>query len=193
MDWILNNYLEIVSVLTGLVYIALSVRQSIWLWPLGIVSSAFFVVVFFQAKIYADMGLNAYYVIVSIYGWYHWAFGPKREGQQQIDVVRCDPRLWVLLGGITALSTVILGYIMLRFTDSTVPFIDAALAAGSIVATWMLSRKLLENWVMWIVIDLLYIPLYAYKGLYLSIVLYTVFAAMSFVGYRDWKKTMVRD
>jgi len=190
MNWIIENYLEIVSVLSGLVYIVLSVRQSIWLWPLGILSSAFFIVVFFKAKIYADMGLNAYYVAVSFYGWYYWIFGKKHEGQEQVEVSLCDSKMWMLLAAVTIITTAFLGFIMSRYTDSNVPFCDAALAAGSIVATWMLTRKMLENWILWIVIDILYCLLYAYKGLYLSIILYAVFAAMSVVGYRGWKKSM---
>ncbi len=154
IGWFSSNYIEVLGVITGLAYLYFSVRQIIWLWPFGIISSALFILIFFNSKFYADMGLQVYYLGVSIYGWIYWSRGGvDRDEKSTLPVRRIAGQTAVYLSGTGILIFMGIVYILKTFTDSDVPWGDGFTTAGSIVATWMLARKLLEHWLVWIVID----------------------------------------
>jgi len=187
ISWITENLVEILGVIFSLAYLYLSIRQNILLWPMGIISAALYVYVFFGAKFYADMGLNIYYVIISIYGWIVWS-GGRQGSENKMPIKRLDPVMAAVLLGITIILFIAMGFILKRFTDSPIPYWDALTTAGSITATWMLARKYLEHWLVWIAVDGISIGLYIYRGLYPTVVLFLVYTTMAVIGYITWRK-----
>lgn len=185
-------WIEIFGVITGILYVILEVKQNRLLWPLGIVTSAAYVYIFFTGKFYADMGLQVYYVLISIYGWYYWSRGGSNADKGELPVVRITRKQLFLLSLTFALSWVGIYKILDRFTDSTVPLGDSFTTALAIVATWMLTQKIIEQWFLWIIANLVSIALYIYKGLYPTVILYVVYAGMAVYGYLEWKRSMTK-
>ena len=183
-------WIEIFGVVTGIIYVILEVKQNRLLWPLGLLTSATYVYVFFMGKFYADMGLQVYYVLISIYGWYYWSRGGERSDSGELPVVRGSRLQLLVLFLVFVLSWAGIYMLLDRLTDSTVPLGDSFTTALAIVATWMLARKILEHWFLWILANLVSIALYIYKGLYPTVVLYAVYSLMAVYGYMEWKKTM---
>jgi nicotinamide mononucleotide transporter len=192
-EWFLGHWIEITGALTGLIYLYFSVRRIIWLWPFGIVTSLFYVYVFFDAKFYAGMSLQGYYFVVSIYGWCHWlrGSGDKQTGREY-PVARLNKREWMAALMATAGLTTVVAYLLITYTDSPVPWPDAFTTAGSIIATWLLARKIIDNWLFWIVIDIVSVGLYIYKGLFPTVFLFIVYTLMAVVGYYQWNKTRIK-
>ncbi len=191
ISWFSGNYVEVLGVVTSLVYLYFSVRQIIWLWPFGIISSALFIMIFFNSKFYADMGLQVYYLGVSIYGWIYWSRGAVDQNEKStLPVCRISRQLAMVLSvtGIVIMLGIV--YVLKNFTDSDVPWGDGFTTAGSIVATWMLARKVLEHWLVWVVVDSVAAGLYFYKGLYPSFLLYLIFTIIAVVGYFQWKRSL---
>jgi nicotinamide mononucleotide transporter len=186
--WISDNYIELLGAVFGLLYILLSIKQNIWCWPVGLITSALYVYVFFVTKFYADMGLQVYYVIVSIYGWYHWKFGAKSKQQDDLKISKTTIKLGVVLVISSIVLFVLIAYILVNYTDSEVPYWDSFTTAASFVATWMLARKLIEHWIVWIVVDAVSLGLYVYKGLYPTVILFAVYTILAVLGYIEWKK-----
>lgn len=187
MQWISDRYIEVIATVSGLIYLYYSIKGDIKLWFFGLVSSGLIAFVFFRSKIYADMGINLYYVVVSIYGWIHWAYYGS-EKKKKMPVTRTSFYEILILLVATGVFYLAIAYILINFTDSTVPYLDSFTTAASITATWMLARKMLEHWIFWIVIDAFSIGLYIYKGLYPTTVLFLVYTIMAFVGYYQWHK-----
>ncbi len=192
MDWLLKNYIEVIGAVTGLIYLYLEIKQNIWLWPLGLVTSAFYIYIFYDSKFYADMGLQVYYLVISIYGWWHWLYGDNNSGKKNnLPITRISLKLSVFLSLITIALFGILTYILKNFTDSPVPYGDAFTTALSITATWMLARKLIEHWWVWVIVNILSLGLYIWKGLYPTSVLFFFYFVMAIVGYFEWKKELI--
>lgn len=190
ISWIGGHYLEILGVVFSLAYLFFSIRQNILLWPTGMISAVLYMVVFFQSKFYADMGLNAYYFVISIYGWILWS-GRKAKGNGKIlSISRITRRMGVLLFLITLIAFVGIGVILDRYTDSPVPYWDAFTTALSFTATWMLARKIIEHWILWVIVDLVSMALYLYRGLYPTLVLFAIYTLMAIIGYRQWRKSL---
>jgi len=190
MDWLSDNYIEVFGAITGIIYVILEIRQNIWLWPLGLVTSIIYVFVFFTSKFYADMGLQAYYVLISIYGWYWWLRGGKKHKANSLPVTRVSFRLATVLLFVFIILFMGIWLLLSKYTDSPVPLGDAFTTALSIIATWMLARKIIEHWVLWVIADLVSMGLYIYKGLYPTVVLFAVYTTMAVIGYREWNKTI---
>ena len=188
LEYIKTNWIEIVGAILSLIYLYLSIKQKLSLWFFGIISSLFYIVIFFQTKFYADMSLQFYYVVISIYGWINWKHGDDVAGKE-MPAAQLTKRLFVNLCIATGLIYIIYYFILSRFTDSTIPKADSVVGALSIVGTWMLARKLIENWIVWIVADGLCVGLYFYKGLYPTAILFIIYTLMAAVGYWEWKKS----
>ena len=193
LSWLAKNYIEVLGSLAGLVYLYFSIRQIIWLWPLGIITSLLYIFVFLNSKFYAAMGLQVYYFFISIYGWYYWKKTDNPDAGENTRVVSLSFSQWIILPAITGLLTLLLGFILDEYTDSPLPFWDAFTTAGSIVATWMLARRYLENWLFWIGVDLIAIGIYTYKNLYPTVILFVVYTSMAFIGYIRWKNELKKD
>ena len=179
---------ELIGAILGLISVWLTVRQNIWCWPTGLVMVALYAVVFFRAKLYADAGLQLVYVVLQIYGWYEWLHGGKDQGR--LEVTRITLRLGLALGVIAAVATALMGYGLATRTDAALPYWDSAATVLSLVAQWMLARKLIENWLVWITVDVLSIGIYLAKGLYPTTVLYAAFLVLAALGWVEWRKTL---
>lgn len=188
-----ENKIEIAGAVLGVLYILFSIRQHILTWPTGLLTSLFYVVVFFKSGFYADMGLQAYYVVISIYGWYYWLKGgtaERTDNEKQLPVQKTPRKLYLNLLIVTLLIYAVILFILLYFTDSTVPFMDSLTTALSITATWMLAKKYIEHWIIWVFVDIVSAGLYIYKGLLPTVILFAVYTVMAVIGYREWKKNL---
>ena len=180
--------LELFGAILGALSVYLSVRQNIWSWPTAIINVTVYAVVFYHAKLYADAGLQVIYAVLSIYGWYEWLHGGERR--TALRVTRTSPRLGAVLTGIVLVGSAALGTLLSRTTDAALPFMDSFLSSTSLVAQWMMTRKKLENWLVWIGVDVLYVGVFIYRHLYITAALYAVFLALAVRGYVDWRRSM---
>jgi nicotinamide mononucleotide transporter len=161
--WLLDHYVEVCGTLTGFLYLGFSIRQHYLTWPVGLLNALFYVAVFFSSKIYADMTLQFYYVAISIYGWWSWHYASAPG--HSLEVTRTGIDLWLKLVTVFILLFAAISYVLVRYTDSTVPYWDAITTAMSIVATWMLARKKIEHWLVWVLVDAISIGLFIVKEL----------------------------
>lgn len=186
-QWIGNNYFELFGVLTSLLYIWLEINQKSSMWMVGFITSAIYIVVFFQSKFYADMSLNVYYVFASVYGWYCWRYA-RNKAKKDLPVSRINWRLGITLFIISAVLFVFIGYILDHYTDSPIPYYDSLTTSLSIVATWMLAHKIWEQWHVWIFVNFFSAGLYLWRGLYPTFGLFIVYGVMSIVGLIKWRR-----
>ena len=189
-EWIAGNYVELLGAILGLIYIWFSVRQKILTWPVGLLSSVFYIVIFFQARLYAGMGLQVYYAAMSIYGWYYWAKGRNIDTGEKINVSFTRPFLWMMITAAFVVIFILIVLVLKNYTDSDVPFIDAFTTTAGIIATWMMARKLIENWIIWVFTDLISVFLYIEKQLWVTALLYLVFTTMAILGFVEWRKNI---
>jgi nicotinamide mononucleotide transporter len=183
------SLIEILGFLTGAVNVWLLARQNLWNWPIGLANNALYIAVFVGAGLYGDAGLQLAYIALGIYGWWSWSH-PGREAE--LHVLRTPRAAWTWLIPATVAAAFALQFFLRRFTDSTVPAWDGATTALSLAAIYGQCRKYLESWWIWIAADLIYIPLYIYKNLWLTSGLYFVFLLLCVVGLREWSKALVR-
>lgn len=155
---------------------------------MAIVNVALYTVVFFQGRLYGQMGLQPIYLVLSVYGWYQWLHGG--EQRTALRVARASPRL---LGGLLILN--ILGWLalaaFLRQTDAALPRLDALLTTTSLIAQWMMTRKILENWILWIAVDVVYVPMFFSQRLYATAMLYSAFLVLAIMGLVEWRRSVV--
>lgn len=189
-EWLLVNKIELLGAILGVLYIRFSIKQNIFTWPTGILTSALYIVVFFNSALYAAMGLQFYYVAISIYGWYYWLKGKKVDNKSLLPVRAVNKKLWIKIGVISILLYFSILFVLVKFSDSDVPFMDSLTTTLSITATWMLARKYIENWVIWIFVDFASIGLYIYKSLWPTVILFVVYTVLAFFGYIEWKKDL---
>lgn len=187
----IDHWIEISGAVLSLVYLYFSIKQSVLLWPIGLISSVFYIIVFFFSKLYAETGLQFYYIVVSIYGWYHWISGkPNQMEEEELPVSKVSATQIFQYTLSFALMYTALYVILKRYTDSPVPGWDSLATAGSLIATWMLAKKILENWLLWILVDSLSMGIYFYKHLYPTMVLFLVYTVLAYLGYKSWKKSV---
>ncbi|MCL2416504.1 MAG: nicotinamide riboside transporter PnuC [Bacteroidales bacterium] len=192
-DFLLKNWIEIFAVITGLLYVYLQIKQNKTMWIVGFISSAMFVYVFFNSQIYAQSIIYAYYVVISVYGFWKWhtANGARRTARSRSHhlspfALRLLPLIRVV--AISIILSAIIGYILTNFTDSTIPVFDGLVAGFSIVATWMVTQKIIQHWYFWIGINLFCVPLYFSQELYFTAFMFLVYFIMSIIGLKEWKK-----
>ena len=190
IKWLSGNYIELLGAILGFAYIFFSIRQNILTWPVGLLTSALYIWVFFDTKLYADMGLQMYYVVVSLYGWYEWVRGESLSTgkKQMLHISRLSMRMGLWLALASLVIFIAIWFVLENYTDSGVPIADSLATSLSIVATWMLARKILEHWLVWIFVDAFSIGLFWYKDLYPTVILFGIYTFMALVGYLEWKK-----
>ena len=181
------NYLELIAAVLGLISVFFVVRRNVWAFPIGIVMVALYTVVFYEARFYADMGLQVIYVIMQIQGWYLWLHGAKAT-DNRIAIRRLQRRQWVVTILLVVLGTALAGYLLQTYTNAALPYVDAFTTAVSLMAQWWMNKKYLENWSLWIFVDLIYLYQYSAKELYLTTGLYAAFLLLAIIGYREWKR-----
>jgi nicotinamide mononucleotide transporter len=193
IKWLSGNYIELLGAILGFAYIFFSIRQNILTWPVGLLTSVLYIWVFFDSKLYADMGLQMYYVVVSIYGWYEWVkvTPTSPESKEVLKVSRLSINMGLGLALASLLIFILIWFVLKNYTDSPVPFGDSLATSLSIVATWMLARKILEHWLVWIFVDAFSCGLFWYKGLHPTVILFVVYTFMAVVGFIEWKKSLV--
>ncbi|MFO7692070.1 MAG: nicotinamide riboside transporter PnuC [Vicinamibacterales bacterium] len=179
---------EIVGVVAGILGVWLMTRQKVWCWPVGIVSVAAFTVVFFRARLYGAMGLQCVYVGLLTYGWHAWLHGGEEHGA--LRVTRMPRRLGAALLVLAAAASGIAGYSLRAGTDQALPYVDGFTTSFSLAAQWMQAKKYLENWVIWVVVDVVYVGMSLSRGLTLTAVLYAVYIGLALLGFRDWRRSM---
>lgn len=193
--------LEYFGVLTGLLYLFLEIRQHRAMWVVGFLTSLVYVFVFFFSKIYADMGLNIYYVAISIYGFWQWTrksgtgtsgTGEAAATQEAILYRNMTPRLFAGISFAILALFALLYCVLHHFTDSPIPVGDAFTTAVGIVATWMLARRIIEHWIFWIIVNCVSVYLYYLRGLYPTMFLYICYAVLAAIGLYTWKKKGIR-
>jgi nicotinamide mononucleotide transporter len=181
-----TSELEWFGTITGFLCVYLAAKQHILNWLIAILSIAAYSVLFYQYKLYGDAALQVYFLVTSVYGWYYW-IKRKEEDQQPIASLSSSLIFKTILS-IVILSAV-LGISLDTFTNTDVPYIDGTCTAISLVAQFLLTRKIIQNWVLWIIVDICYIPLYLYKNLALTAVLYTLYLVLATLGYLNWRRT----
>lgn len=191
LDWITKNMIEIIGTLSGFVFLYFEIKQSKWLWPVGLFSAVMYIYVFFMAKFYADMGLQFYYVFISVYGWFHWSIS-KSKSKKGLPITRLNLSILTRLILVSLVVYVAISFVLVNYTDSPLPYWDAFTTSLSIVATWMLAKKILEQWLVWVLVDAVSMGLYLYKELYPTTILFGVYTLLAVYGYIQWKKDMLK-
>jgi nicotinamide mononucleotide transporter len=182
------TWLEAASFITGAVCVWLVVKENVWNFPLGLVNVATFSVVFFESGLYADAGLQVVYFILNAMGWYMWLYGG--EHRTELHVSHTNLLELAIVSLCTGAVAVILWH-LLRDVKDAVPVWDGITTSISLAAQWLQNRKRLESWIWWIIVDIVYVPLYIYKSLHLTALLYVVFLVMATIGYFAWRRTLL--
>ena len=182
------SYLEVLGILTGLAGVWLTIKKNILCFPVGIVNVAIYAYLFFDpsVRLYADAILQINYLILLIYGWLNW----KNKENNSETLVRTKEPMMKTAILISIPAFIMLSLFLQNFTNASLPWLDSGLTVLSLLAQWMIARKLLQNWIIWIVVDAIYVPLYFYKNLPLTSMLYSVFLLLAIKGYFDWKKNI---
>ena len=183
-----TSALEWGAAITGFLCVWLTVREHIACWPIGLVSAGLYVIVFFQQKLYADMGLQVVFIALQVYGWYEWLHGgPERE---PLKISRTPQRTGFVLAAVFVAGTALLAHTLYRHTDASLPLVDSTQTVLSLIAQYLLSFKRIENWTLWIIVDIISVWMYQYKQLYLTAVLYAVFLWLAVQGLLRWQRVL---
>lgn len=182
------SLLEAVAVVFGIVSVWLSVREHVVSWPTAIVSVSLYFFVFKDARLYADMGLQVFYAAISAYGWYHWLYGGKNRSELTVSLT---PRpVWIALPIAWIIGTLSLGTLLHRTTNAALPYVDSSLTVGSLLAQWMMTRKYVENWAIWVALDVAYVIVFLNRDLKLTAFLYVVYGILAWRGLVEWRRSL---
>ncbi|MEP7298172.1 MAG: nicotinamide riboside transporter PnuC [Burkholderiales bacterium] len=183
--------LEIVAFVLAVVMVVLNMRVNPLGWPLAIISSLLYFALFWSSKLYGDASLQILFAVVALWGWWQWLRGTADDGAAlQVRELPARGRWWLLAA--LAFAWPATGLFLKTYTDTDVPWWDAFPTAASVIGQWLLGRKYIENWAAWVVVNIVSVGLFAYKGLWLTMLLYGLFIAMSFMGWRAWARLIVR-
>ncbi len=190
-DWLKSqSLLETSGVITGIICVYLAAKNNIWGWPVAIISVILYIFIFLEAKLYADTGLQVYFLIMNIYGWYFWSRKPVNEKKVPVTSIS---KIEILLSlAAVIVFTLGLGFLLRQETDASFPFIDSFCTACSLVAQIFLARKVMENWLIWIFVDIIYVGVYLAKDLNLTAGMYALYIYIAAAGYLDWRKEYKR-
>jgi len=179
--------IEIVATVFGLACVGLTVKEKIWCWPIGLVQVILYVYVFYTAKLYSDSILQVIYIPLQFYGWYYWLKGGNRRTEAPVTVLSIkELSIWTILGFIGMGAW---GWFMKTHTDAACPYPDAFIVSMSLIAQWLMSKKKLESWGFWLVVDVVAVGVYLYKHLYFTSGLYAVYIGLAIMGLLSWFKS----
>lgn len=190
----LNTLLEIISVVFGILYLLLMIRENIWCWIFGILTSAITVYLYVHVTLYLEAGLNIYYILAGFYGWNYWYRHQNKEalnGKKNVPIRTWKPNQHIIAIVVSGILSIVLGIIMHRYTDSERPYIDATITLFSFVATYMEAKKVLSTWYYWFILNGASIFLQIDRGLYFFAILSVFYTVMSIYGFKQWKKTLI--
>jgi len=185
--WDANLILQLVATVTGILCVYLQTREKILAWPFGIVSVTISVYIFTESGLYSDVILHLVYVVLNIYGWWNWA-ASRRSDSAAAPILTMSKQGWILWPLVIVIGTGILGALMGHYTDASVPYFDAFTTVGSLVAQYLLAKKIFQNWSLWILVDVVAINVYIYKEIYIIAFLFFVYLLLCIKGHFDWKK-----
>lgn len=183
-----TSCLEAVAVLFGIVSVLLSVLENIWSWPTALVNVSLYTILFYRTGLYSDMGLQVVYFALSLYGWYEWLYGGK--GHTALAVSRTPAKVWLALGIIGVVFWAADGYATSHLPGVALPYVDAATTTVSLIAQYMMTRKYLENWALWIAVDVVYVGMLIFKGLNLTAFNYAVYLGLAVMGHVTWRRSL---
>jgi nicotinamide mononucleotide transporter len=192
VDYWVQNWLEATGLVSGLLCVLLLIRENIWNWPIGLLYSLVSVVVFYRSRLYADLALHVFYVTMNAYGWYYWVFAKRPPDSPVVPVTKTPIRMVLALTVAVVGATGALGWFLTNRTDAAVPYWDSATTTMSFAAMWLTTRKHIENWIVWLVVDVISTGIYVYKGLQMYALLYCVYIGMAFAGWWAWRQSMLR-
>nr|MBC7613255.1 nicotinamide mononucleotide transporter [Pseudopedobacter sp.] len=184
------TWIEWFGTITGALCVYLAAKENILNWPIAILSVITYIYIFYNAKLYGDTILQFYFLGTSVYGWYYWSYGKSDSLKSERPVGSLVKKDWLIIIAIQIIFSIIIGVLLDIYTDTDVPFVDGFCTVMSFIAQYLMTRKKLENWLLWIFVDIIYIPLYIHKNLLATSVLYFVFLFIALQGYLDWKKTL---
>jgi len=178
---------EAIAMVLAIAYLLLAIKQNLWSWVAAFFSTLIYSIIFFDVSLLMDSALNVYYLLMAIYGWYSWKYGGKLQ-EKELEVttygLSTNIKAIIILSGIS----IVLGYIMSNYTNADFAYIDSFTTVFAIFSTYMLAKKVLENWIYWIVIDAISIYIYIQKGLDLTAILFAIYTFLAFVAYKKWKE-----
>ncbi len=180
------SLIELIAASLGVLAVWLTIRQNLWCWPIGLVMVLIYSWIFYDVKLYSDMLLQGIYAVLQLYGWWQWTRGGAQHSGRQISRLGVNGLLLSLAIG--AASSLLLGYAMATYTDAAAPWLDASLTAFSLVAQVWMAQKRLENWLLWIILDVIFVGLFIHKDLYLTAGLYALFTLLAVHGWRQWQR-----
>jgi nicotinamide mononucleotide transporter len=180
---------EILGLIFGLLAVIFLIKENIWTWPMGIAYVLVSFIVFYEAKLYADLILHVFFLILNIYGWVAWTRGTSQSSDDLV-IRKTSPSLSIILVTLTVAGIFLSGYLMSRYTDASLPYWDSATSMLSITGMWLTARKKIENWYYWLAVDILATGIYFYKGMYFYALLYFIYIGLAVAGYLEWRKLM---
>ena len=186
-----SSWLEILAMLTGIAGVWLTMKENIWCFPIGIINVTLYAWLFMTPgiRLYADALLQCIYILLLFYGWMNWADRNKKKDTNHTINISSKTSLKLLI--ISLLSTIVLAVFLQTFTNASYPWLDSALTCASLASQWMIAKKMIQNWIVWIVVDIIYLQLYFVKNLPLTTILYFMFLILAFKGYSEWKKNLI--
>ncbi len=188
-QWQAQSILEVIAVGCALLYLILAAGQNIWCWLMAAISTAIYIFLFHDVALYSESLLNIFYLAMAGYGWYQWRYGGSAPDQLPVTMLSVQSHLIIIVA--TALAVPALGYWMQKL-GADYAYLDAFTSCYAVVATWMVTRKILENWYYWFVIDSVSIYLYWQKAFYLTAALFAVYLVLIVIGYLAWRKTLIQ-
>jgi len=183
-----TGILEWCGVFTGILCVWLAAKNNIWNWPVAIISVLIYILIFFETKLYADMGLQVYFFAMNVYGWYYWSKQRNNPAASRPVSIITKKEILLSIVGIIVF-TIALGFLLFKQTDAAFPFVDSFCTACSLIAQIFLARKVLQNWLIWIFVDVIYVGMYFSKDLYATGLMYVLYIGIATMGYLDWRKT----
>jgi nicotinamide mononucleotide transporter len=184
-----TTWLEALAVIFGILSVWFARKENIWVYPTGIINVLIYVYLCYFAGLYADMAINAFYFVMSVFGWYNWS--RRTQTNDHVPISGLNPMQWAFYIALIAVAFGVIYFVLSNYTDSTVPNFDSFTTALFIAAMWLMAIKKIENWLLWILGDILVIPMFAIKGLAFTSVQYIVFLVLAIMGYIEWRKRLL--
>lgn len=182
--------LEIIGTIIGILYLYYEYKANILVWVMGAIMPALSLIVYYNAGLYADFGINIYYLIASIYGYMAWTLHKHKKNSTKLPITSMPIKYYIYCPILTILIFFAIYHILITYTNSNVPLWDSLTTALSIIAMWMMARKFIEQWIVWITVDIISVGLYIYKDIYFYATLYAIYSIVAVFGYYNWKRLM---
>ena len=185
------NAAEMVAVLLAIAYLLLVVRENIWCWAAAFASTAIYLVLFFEVRLYMESGLQLFYLAMAVYGWWQWRHGGRDRGELAISTWPVSRHVAIIVA--IVLLTTVSGWLLATYTSAAFPYLDSFTTWSAMITTYMVARKILENWIYWFVIDSVSIYLYTSRGMMLTALLFALYVVLVVVGYLRWRRHYLGD